>query len=174
MGSLTNSNGLIAIGLINRSKKCNDLQQQGDVSMTKFYVRKAVHTDAQALVELNVLFNGIRRNVNEVHQELLHTRETIVVAVMEEQVVGFACGQVVKSFCYKESQAEITEMYIRKSARRNGLAVRMIALLEDIFQNAGVKSVKVLTGQENTQAIKTYEKAGYRREEDVVMDKKLK
>lgn len=141
--------------------------------MTKFYVRKAVQTDARALVELNYLFNAVRRNVDEVQQELLHTRETIVVAVMEEQVVGFACGQVVKSFCYKESMAEITEMYILASARRNGLAVRMIALLENIFKNAGVKSVKILTGQENMQAINTYEKAGYCKEDDLVLDKKL-
>lgn len=141
--------------------------------MTKFYVREAVQTDARALVDLNYLFNGVRRNVDEVQQELLHARETIVVAVMEEQVVGFACGQVVKSFCYKESMAEITEMYILESARRKGLAVRMIALLENIFRNVGVKSVKILTGQENMQAINAYEKAGYYRQDHLVMDKKL-
>ncbi|NMI02366.1 GNAT family N-acetyltransferase [Paenibacillus sp. SZ31] len=141
--------------------------------MTKFYVREAVQTDAQALVDLNYLFNGVRRNVDEVQQELIHTRETIVVAVLEEQVVGFACGQVVKSFCYKESIAEITEMYILESERRNGLALRMITLLENIFKNVGVKSVKILTGQKNMQAINTYEKAGYHREDHLVMDKKL-
>ncbi|WP_440109183.1 N-acetyltransferase family protein [Paenibacillus sp. QZ-Y1] len=143
------------------------------MSASKLLVREVVQKDIPFLVELNYLFNGVRRNIEEVERDLLNTRETIVVAVMEEQVVGFACGQMYKSFCYAEYQAEITEMYIQESARRNGLAVRMIELLEEIFKNAGVKSVKILTGLKNTKAIKTYEKAGYIQEEEMVLDKRL-
>lgn len=136
-------------------------------------VRAAVQEDIPSLVELNYLFNGVRRSIGEVEKDLLNTRETIVVAVMKEQVVGFACGQIYKSFCYAESQAEITEMYMQESARRNGLAVMMIELLEEIFKNSGVKNIKILTGLKNTKAIKTYGKAGYNQEEDIVFDKEL-
>ncbi|MFD1177816.1 GNAT family N-acetyltransferase [Paenibacillus puldeungensis] len=143
------------------------------MSAPKLLVREIVQEDIPSLVELNFQFNGVRRSIEEVKTDLLNTRETIVVAVMEEQIVGFACGQIYKSFCYAESQAEITEMYIQEFARRNGLAVRMIELLEEIFKNAGVKNIKILTGLKNTKAIKTYEKAGYHQKEDLVFNKEL-
>nr|WP_261779822.1 GNAT family N-acetyltransferase [Paenibacillus xylanexedens] len=134
-------------------------------------VREAVKEDVPSLIELNDQFNGVRRSREEVETDLLNAREVIVVAVMEERVVGFACGHIYKSFCYAEHQAEITEMYIEESARRNGLAGMMIERLEGIFNNSGVKHIKILTGNKNAKAIKTYEKAGYDREDEFVFAK---
>ncbi|WP_336780907.1 GNAT family N-acetyltransferase [Paenibacillus illinoisensis] len=144
------------------------------MSIPKLLVREAVKEDVPFLIELNDQFNGVRRSREEVETDLLNAREVIVVAVMEERVVGFACGQVYKSFCYTEHQAEITEMYIQESARRNGLAGMMIARLEGIFNNSGVKHIKILTGNKNAKAIKTYEKEGYDREDEFVFAKELK
>lgn len=139
----------------------------------KLIVRKAVQEDIPSLVELNYLFNGVQRSIGEVETDLLNTSEIIVVAVLGDQVVGYACGQIYKSFCYPEYQAEITEMYIQEFARKNGLAVMTIELLEEIFKNLGVKNIKILTGLNNTKAIKIYEKAGYKQEEEIVFDKDL-
>lgn len=139
----------------------------------KLLVRKAVLEDIPSLVQLNYLFNGVQRSIGEVETDLLNTSEIIVVAVLEDQVVGYACGQIYKSFCYPEDQAEITEMYIQDFARKNGLAVMMIERLEEIFKNAGVKNIKILTGLNNIKAIKTYEKAGYKQEEEIVFNKDL-
>ncbi|MBY0216295.1 GNAT family N-acetyltransferase [Paenibacillus illinoisensis] len=142
--------------------------------MPNLLVREAVKEDVPFLIELNDQFNGVRRSRGEVETDLLNGREVIVVAVMEEQVVGFACGQIYKSFCYAEHQAEITEMYIQESARRNGLAGMMIERLEGIFNHSGAKHIKILTGNKNAKAIKTYEKAGYDRENEFVFAKELK
>ncbi|MGG4479707.1 N-acetyltransferase family protein [Paenibacillus illinoisensis] len=144
------------------------------MSIPNLLVREAVKEDVPSLIELNDEFNGIRRSRGEVETDLLNGREVIVVAVMEERVVGFACGQIYKSFCYAEHQAEITEMYIQESARRNGLAGMMIERLEGIFNHSGVKHIKILTGIKNAKAIKTYEKAGYDREDEFVFAKELK
>jgi len=144
------------------------------LSIPNLLVREAVEEDIPFLIELNDQFNGVRRSQEEVETDLLNGREVIVVAVMEERVVGFACGQIYKSFCYAEHQAEITEMYIQESARMNGLAGMMIERLEGIFNNSGVKHIKILTGNKNAKAIKTYEKAGYDREDEFVFDKELK
>ncbi|WP_227779560.1 GNAT family N-acetyltransferase [Paenibacillus sp. P13VS] len=144
------------------------------MSILNLFVREAVREDVPFLIELNDQFNGVRRSRGEVETDLLNGREVIVVAVMEEQVVGFACGQIYKSFCYAEHQAEITEMYIQESARRNGLAGMMIERLEGIFNHSGVKNIKILTGNKNAKAIKTYEKAGYDREDEFVFAKELK
>ncbi|RCX21512.1 acetyltransferase (GNAT) family protein [Fontibacillus phaseoli] len=139
----------------------------------KLFVRVAVKEDIPSLVELNYQFNGVQRSEAEVETDLLNKRETIAVAVLEEQIVGFACGQIYKSFCYAEHQAEITEMYVQESARRNGFAVMMIELLEEIFKNSGVKHIKILTGLKNIKAIKTYEKASYNQEDEQVLSKEL-
>lgn len=144
------------------------------MSSLNLLVREAVKEDIPFLIELNDQFNGVRRSLEEVEMDLLNAREIIVVAVMEERVVGFACGQTYKSFCYAEHQAEITEMYIQESARRNGLAGMMIERLEEIFRESGVGNIKILTGNKNTKAIKTYERAGYDREDEFVFAKELK
>ncbi|MEO2204718.1 GNAT family N-acetyltransferase [Paenibacillus pabuli] len=144
------------------------------MAIPSLLVREAVKEDVPFLIELNDQFNGVRRSLEEVENDLLNAREVIVVAVMEEQVVGFACGQIYKSFCYAEHQAEITEMYIQESARRNGLAGMMIERLEGIFNHSGVQHIKILTGNKNAKAIKTYEKAGYDREDELVFAKELK
>lgn len=144
------------------------------MSIPNLLVREAVKEDVPFLIELNDQFNGVRRSREEVEKDLLNGREVIVVAVMEERVVGFACGQIYKSFCYAEHQAEITEMYIQESARSNGLAGMMIERLEGIFNHSGVKHIKILTGNKNTKAIKTYEKARYDREDEFVFAKELK
>lgn len=144
------------------------------MSIPNLLVREAVKEDVPFLIELNDQFNGVRRSREEVEKDLLNGREVIVVAVMEERVVGFACGQIYKSFCYAEHQAEITEMYIQESARSNGLAGMMIERLEGIFNHSGVKHIKILTGNKNAKAIKTYEKAGYDREDEFVFAKELK
>lgn len=144
------------------------------MSEPKLFVRVAVQEDIPSLIELNYLFNGVQRSIEEVEKDFINSRETIVVALMEERVVGFACGQIYKSFCYADYQAEITEMYIQEYARRKGLAVRMIALLEEKFKNSGVKNIKILTGLKNIKAIKTYEKAGYNPEKDLVFAKDLR
>ncbi|PYY29997.1 GNAT family N-acetyltransferase [Paenibacillus illinoisensis] len=144
------------------------------MSIPNLLVREAVKEDIPFLIELNDQFNGVRRSREEVETDLFNGREVIVVAVMEERVVGFACGQIYKSFCYAEHQAEITEMYIQESTRRNGLAGMMIERLEGIFNHSGVKHIKILTGNKNAKAIKTYENAGYDREDEFVFAKELK
>ncbi|MEW4429714.1 GNAT family N-acetyltransferase [Paenibacillus pabuli] len=144
------------------------------MSIPNLLVREAVKEDVPFVIELNDQFNGVRRSREEVETDLFNGREVIVVAVMEERVVGFACGQIYKSFCYAEHQAEITEMYIQESARRNGLAGMMIERLEGIFNHSGVKHIKILTGNKNAKAIKTYEKAGYDPEDEFVFAKELK
>jgi ribosomal protein S18 acetylase RimI-like enzyme len=64
-------------------------------------------------------------------------------------------------------------MYITEVARRRGLATLLIAFIEDELRARGVTSVKILTGQRNEMAIKTYEKSNYARMKEVLLQKKL-
>lgn len=64
-------------------------------------------------------------------------------------------------------------MYIQEQARRQGLAGLLIAFLEERLIARGVKTVKVLTGHDNYQAIRAYEKSGYALEDEVMLEKML-
>lgn len=137
------------------------------------HIRWANENDAEDLLKLNDAFNGVGTNMEEVKESLALSNELIALAVIDGQAVGFACAQYFKSFCYRGLQGEITEMYIAEVARRRGLATLLIAFIEEELKARGVTSVKILTGQSNERAIKTYEKSNYARTEEVLLQKKL-
>ncbi|MDN8589513.1 GNAT family N-acetyltransferase [Paenibacillus sp. 11B] len=139
----------------------------------KMDIRWANANDAEDLLKLNDAFNGVGTSVEEVKDSFALSDELIALAVINDQAVGFACAQYFKSFCYRGFQGEITEMYITEVARRRGLATLLIAFIEEELRARGVTSVKILTGQRNEMAIKTYEKSNYARTEEVLLQKKL-
>jgi ribosomal protein S18 acetylase RimI-like enzyme len=102
------------------------------------------------------------------------SNELIAVAITNGKVVGLGCAQSFQSFCYKELQGEITEMYVKEAARRKGIASSLISCLEENLRERGVKSIKVLTGRGNEAAIKTYEHFNYVKDDELLLKKKLK
>ena len=49
----------------------------------------------------------------------------------------------------------------------------LLVFLEEQLIARGVSTVKVLTGHDNRQAIGAYEKSGYKREDEVLLEKEL-
>ncbi|PWW39958.1 MULTISPECIES: GNAT family N-acetyltransferase [Paenibacillus] len=137
------------------------------------HIRWANGNDAEDLLKLNDAFNGVGTTIEEAKESLALSNELIALAVIDGQAVGFACAQYFKSFCYRGLQGEITEMYIAEVARRRGLATLLIAFIEEELRERGVTRVKILTGQRNEMAIKTYKKSNYARKEEVLLQKKL-
>lgn len=143
------------------------------MSIKNRYVRLATSGDSAALAELNKKFNGVERSPIDIEKSLKETNEIVAVAVKSEEVVGFACAQYFKSFCYPDLLGEITEMYVDENFRLLGLATHMIQFLEEELKSMGVTTVKVLTGDRNQKALKTYMKAGYIQEDDRILQKHL-
>ncbi|GAB6988758.1 GNAT family N-acetyltransferase [Paenibacillus pini] len=140
----------------------------------EIYLRWANTDDAADLVVFNDAFNGVGLSIEEVQDNIAVTSELIALAVMDDLIVGFACAQYFKSFCYRGLQGEITELYITEAARGKGLGTLLISFLEEELSARGVTSVKVLTGNTNENAIKTYEKSRYSKmEKELLLQKKL-
>lgn len=138
------------------------------------HVRLATREDANDLSILNHEFNGgTRRAVSDVSKSLTNSNELVVLAILNDTVAGFACAQSFSTFCDPEPQGEITEVYVRETARRQGAASAMISLLEENLHDRGVRSVKVLTGKTNDGAVKTYQVSGYQIEDEVMLSKEL-
>ena len=138
-------------------------------------VRIAKEEDANALARLNQKFNGGNlQSIERIMKHLNENDELVAVTIIENNIVGFACAQSFSSFCYVERQAEITEMYVEESARRQGAASKMIALLEKHLIKRGVSEIKILTNKANVAAIHTYEQAGYTKEAEQMMGKNVR
>ncbi len=65
-------------------------------------------------------------------------------------------------------------MYVSEAARRKGAATTLIAFLEQELNCQGVTSVKILTGNTNNPALKTYQASGYITSAERVLQKKCK
>ncbi|WP_046212673.1 GNAT family N-acetyltransferase [Paenibacillus wulumuqiensis] len=128
---------------------------------------------AKALAEMNLEFNGVTMEEEPLRHYLENRREIILVALDQNEAVGFACAQVFHSFCYERPNAEITELYVREAARQQGVAGRLVRRVEEELRAAGVKTVTILTGSYNEPAWRTYESAGYRAQSETVFQRKL-
>jgi len=141
--------------------------------LTNNTIRLATLDDCSSLIELNYKFNGVERTLVEVRQSLLDTSEIIVLAICNDQAVGFGCAQYYNSFCYPDPHGEITELYIIDEERGKGWGPRIICLLEERLLEVGVKEIKVLTGQNNIRAQRTYQKGNYSLTDEVMYEKTI-
>ncbi|WP_339159519.1 GNAT family N-acetyltransferase [Paenibacillus sp. FSL W8-0186] len=137
------------------------------------YVRLAVVDDAQALAQLNREFNGVEASLADIERCLANSSEIVAIAILNDEPVGFACGQSYQSFCYRELAGEITELYVREGARRQGLAAELIHAIEAELKRRGVITIKVLTGLRNEAAMQTYTKSHYVKKNEVVFQKNI-
>ncbi|WP_260870939.1 GNAT family N-acetyltransferase [Paenibacillus xylanexedens] len=140
---------------------------------TNIQIRRAGAKDAKYLAQLNDEFNGVGISKEEIIESLSYSNEIVVIALINDRPVGFACAQYFKSICYSEPYAEVTELYITGDARRQGMATKVLDFIENELILKGVRSVKVLTGKKNETAIKTYENSNYIKKEEQVLQKKL-
>lgn len=111
--------------------------------------------------------------VATVERRLQHGDEIVVIALLNDEPVGFACAQTYTSFCYEELLGEITEMYVQEQARGIGLAGMKIECIEEQLRTQGVATIKVLTGCDNDAAIRAYGKSGFVKEDEIMLEKQL-
>ena len=127
-------------------------------------IREAQIHDIPALFKLNNELNGVGLSTVESMKESLENNknEIIVVAVCDNKVVGFICGQLYSSICYANSkEGEITELMIDENYRRKKIATMLINRMEFEFTQNNVLEIAVKTGLNNFNAQKLYEKRGY-------------
>lgn len=125
--------------------------------------------DAKELKRLNDAFNGSDCNTVEGIREGINRNEaeTVFVAESHNKLLGFCCGQLIKSICYNVFYAEITELYIDYSYRRQRIGSNLIRYAEGWFRQQGVYNFQLLTGQNNVIAQKFYEHLGYSRQNEI-------
>jgi GNAT superfamily N-acetyltransferase len=79
-------------------------------------------------------------------------------------LVGLLDGKPVATGGWRRldgSEAEIKRMYVSASARRRGIARRILAELERTAAEAGITRLVLNTGPKQMEAVALYEQAGY-------------
>ena len=139
-------------------------------------VRLATVKDAEQLNSLNNEFNGEgETSIGNIRNSLMNNKqEIVIVADEEDMLVGFVCVQLKKSFCYDDYMPEITEVYVKPTYRKRGVASEMITFAEAYCsKNYPLHKYELLTGQENLVAQSVYSKLGYVDDSELHLSKRI-
>ena len=139
-------------------------------------VRIATVNDAEQLNILNNEFNGEgETGIGNIRNSLMNNKqEVVIVAEEDDMLVGFVCVQLKKSFCYDDYMPEITEVYVKPSYRKRGVASEMIAFAENYCsKNYPLHKYELLTGKENLVAQSVYSKLGYTDDKELHLSKRI-
>lgn len=137
-------------------------------------VSVATVEDALVISRLNLLFNEVDESPAAIATRMNDTAcvETVILAKMDDEAVGFALVRVVPSVLYSTPHAELTELYVMDEYRQRGIASDLIAFAEQIAVQKGARSILVQTGDDNLSALALYKKYGYE-EYDLVLKKRI-
>ncbi|MBQ7864624.1 MAG: GNAT family N-acetyltransferase [Lachnospiraceae bacterium] len=140
-------------------------------------IRIATVNDAEQLNILNNEFNGEgETSIGNIRNSLTNNKqEVVIVADEEDMLVGFVCVQLKKSFCYDEYMPEITEVYVKPTYRKRGIASEMITFAENYCsKNYPLHKYELLTGRENLVAQSVYGELGYADDNEIHLSKRVK
>ena len=139
-------------------------------------IRIATVNDAEQLNFLNNEFNGEgETGIANIRKSLMNNKqEVVIVAEEDDMLVGFVCVQLKKSFCYDDYMPEMTEVYVKPSYRKRGVASEMIAFAENYCsKNYPLHKYELLTGKENLVAQSVYSKLGYTDDKELHLSKRI-
>ena len=140
-------------------------------------IRIATVNDAEQLFILNDEFNGEgETRIDNIRNSLMDNMQEVVIVAEEEDVLaGFVCVQLKKSFCYDEYIPEVTEVYVKPSYRKRGIASEMITFAETYCsKNYPLHKFELLTGKDNLAAQSVYSKLGYADDNELHLSKRVK
>jgi GNAT superfamily N-acetyltransferase len=126
------------------------------------------------LKRLNDEFNGEGSNSVENIKEGLKREdaETVFVAELNQKLIGFCCGQLLKSICYNVFYVEITELYVNDTFQKQGVGRGLMNYAEEWYRGKDIHNFQLFTGNENINAQKFYEHIGYRSDNEILYRKR--
>ena len=134
-------------------------------------IKVATTDDANALFELNSLFNN-NADIESIRNSLAESDvEVVCIAYINDIAVGFCSGIIVKSMLYCEQRAEIEALYVREGFRKQGVGEALMNYLEMELIKYGVHHFHISTYDTNRNAKLLYEKCGYAKTGEILLDK---
>ena len=110
---------------------------------------------AEVMDELSQRYGGSGDDTPVAAADFTAPRGAFFVADDGERLIGCAAWR------RHEDDAELKRMFTTKAARGQGLARRLLAVIEESARAAGLERVILETGSKQPEAIALYESAGY-------------
>lgn len=138
-------------------------------------IRFAQISDAAAIARLNLLFNEVDAPPEQYAARLADARrvDLPILAEVDGHAVGFANLRLAPSVFYAEPYAELSELFVEESYRRQRIGQALVQFAENLARQAGAEEMVVLTGFDNHSAQLLYFQQGYKLL-DLALSKKLK
>lgn len=126
-------------------------------------IRKAVVSDAAAIVRLNEAHNDLRSSETEIAKRLVKTDgiETLYLAEIDNYAVGFLCLCLRDQICDDAAYAEVSELFVDAEYRRRGVAHALMEQAATLAKQAGAREVILMTNFRNHVAQQFYFAHGF-------------
>ena len=143
---------------------------QHDPDMTA-EIRIATAADAAAFQHLNRCFNAVVTPMAWIERALARddNPETVLLAFVDGQAVGFGCLRVARSACYATPVGEITEVFVLPKWRRQGIGKQLIARLVGVAHASGARDLVVIANAQNAAAQALYAACNFVERGDVIL-----
>ena len=97
-----------------------------------------------------------------IKKKMKSRKEIFLVAELENKVVGLIDGFIIDDIFFKEKIAYLDHICVDKKFRNNEIGTKLIKEFQKQSQKKGAKFVKLNAFKKNTNAIKLYEKLGFK------------
>lgn len=134
-------------------------------------IQKATMNDLEALTELFDLYRQFYEQASDldgarafIKSRIQNDESVIFIAIDQEIPIGFV--QLYPSFSSVSMKRiwVLNDLYVKKSARKNGAGEQLIQKAIQFAEGTGAKGVLLETGKENVSAQRLYEKIGFHKE----------
>jgi len=136
-------------------------------------IRAATVGDADALFELNCLFENdatadvIRASLRK------NEREIVVIAYMGDEAAGFCTGLITKSMSYRECRMDVESLFVKEHFRKRGIGKALLDFLEQSANSLGIRHFHINVAENNGAAYAMYAKSGYQPSGEVLLEKDI-
>ncbi|MEJ2211059.1 MAG: GNAT family N-acetyltransferase [Anaerolineae bacterium] len=123
----------------------------------------APERDAAAISALLFEFNGEGLDAEALARRLVEVRglETVFLAERGREAVGLLVLRTVPTLSDAEDWAEITELYVRREARRQGVGRALMQAAIEYARRQGCAEIHLLVDPENESALAFYRATGF-------------
>ncbi len=157
-------------------KRLSEIAQLPEnVKKSPIIIRQAESADAAEIARLNALFNGVEAPAESYAVRLADPRRVDIPILAEDsgRTIGLANLRLAPSVFYAEPYAEISELFVEQTYRRQGVGRQLVALAEQLARRAGAAEMIILTDFHNEAAQDLYRSLGYR-QHDLALSKELR
>lgn len=132
-------------------------------ALSAVVLRRGGVADAQAMYALDLLCFDERFRFDEaaMRRYAQEAGALVLVAQAEEMLAGFLIAKIVRRGGL--ASAYLNTLDVHPDWRRQGLARKLLVLLEESLSRSAVRSIRLHVFQENLAAVDFYESAGFER-----------